>query len=107
MIGSACLQLYWFTIEFGLCRQARDRNPRSKEGPTADEVNNEVSSKSTTLTEVNESEATNERERMQEIRAYGAGLLSSYGELQHALSGKPCMLAFEADKTALQKYGFT
>ena len=104
MIGSARLQLYWFAIEFGLCRQARDRH-RSKAHLTVDEVNNEVTSKSTTSTEANVSEATSERERMHEIRAYGAGLLSSYGELQHALSGKPRVLTFEADKTALQKYG--
>ncbi|XP_065310566.1 tyrosine 3-monooxygenase-like isoform X2 [Dermacentor albipictus] len=54
--------LYWFTVEFGLCKQAG------------------------------------------EIRAYGAGLLSSVGELQHALSGKPAVLPFVPETTAVQKY---
>ncbi|KAL1425623.1 hypothetical protein MTO96_019046 [Rhipicephalus appendiculatus] len=54
--------LYWFTVEFGLCKQAG------------------------------------------EIRAYGAGLLSSVGEIKHALSGKPAILPFEPETTAVQKY---
>ncbi|XP_077530422.1 tyrosine hydroxylase ple [Haemaphysalis longicornis] len=39
-----------------------------------------------------------------EIRAYGAGLLSSVGEIKHALSGKPAVLPFEPERTAVQKY---
>ncbi len=39
-----------------------------------------------------------------EMRAYGAGLLSSYGELLHAMSGKPTLLPFDADKCAAQPY---
>ncbi|CAG9856974.1 unnamed protein product [Phyllotreta striolata] len=39
-----------------------------------------------------------------ETRAYGAGLLSAYGELLHALSDKPEHRPFDPAKTALQPY---
>ncbi|XP_062339037.1 phenylalanine-4-hydroxylase [Osmerus eperlanus] len=42
-----------------------------------------------------------------EIKAYGAGLLSSFGELQYCLSDKPKILAFDPEKTSLQKYPIT
>ncbi|KAH0501927.1 Tryptophan 5-hydroxylase 2 [Microtus ochrogaster] len=58
-VGAA--QCYFFTIEFGLCKQ---------EG---------------------------------QLRAYGAGLLSSIGELKHALSDKACIKAFDPKTTCLQE----
>ena len=42
-----------------------------------------------------------------ELKAYGAGLLSSFGELQYCLSGKPELREFEPAKTGLQKYPIT
>ncbi|XP_068133041.1 phenylalanine-4-hydroxylase [Hyperolius riggenbachi] len=57
--------VYWFTIEFGLCKQG------------------------------------------DQIKAYGAGLLSSFGELQYCLTEKPEIKPFEPEKTAKQKYPIT
>lgn len=57
--------LYWFTVEFGLCKQ---------EG---------------------------------HVKAYGAGLLSSFGELEHCVSGKPELRPFDPTKAACQEYPIT
>ncbi|KAI9490664.1 Biopterin-dependent aromatic amino acid hydroxylase-domain-containing protein [Zychaea mexicana] len=42
-----------------------------------------------------------------ELRAYGAGLLSSFGELEYSLSDKPEHRPFEPEKTAVTEYPIT
>lgn len=54
--------MYWFSIEFGLCREGDS------------------------------------------VKAYGAGLLSAFGELKYSLSGKPKLKEFNPETTAVQEY---
>jgi len=42
-----------------------------------------------------------------QLKAYGAGLLSSFGELEWCLSGKPELKQFDPEITGLQKYPIT
>ena len=42
-----------------------------------------------------------------ELKAYGAGLLSSFGELEWALSDKPEHRSFDPEKTGVTKYPIT
>lgn len=42
-----------------------------------------------------------------EIKAYGAGLLSSFGELEYCLTDKPQLQEFEPAVTGCQKYPIT
>ena len=39
-----------------------------------------------------------------ELKAYGAGLLSSFGELDHSVSGKSELRNFDPYKAAVQPY---
>lgn len=41
------------------------------------------------------------------LKAFGAGLLSSFGELQYCLSDKPEVRPFDPATTAIQKYPIT
>jgi phenylalanine-4-hydroxylase len=60
--------MYWFTVEFGLCRDEEEDGT---------------------------------------VKAYGAGLLSSYGELEYALSDKPTLLDFDPDVSSQTDYPIT
>lgn len=42
-----------------------------------------------------------------EVKAYGAGLLSSFGELEYCLTEKPELRDFDPRKTGEQKYPIT
>jgi phenylalanine-4-hydroxylase len=42
-----------------------------------------------------------------ELKAFGAGLLSSYGELQYCLSDKPELRPFNPEITGVQDYPIT
>uniref|UniRef100_A0A8C4R135 phenylalanine 4-monooxygenase n=1 Tax=Eptatretus burgeri TaxID=7764 RepID=A0A8C4R135_EPTBU len=53
--------VYWFTVEFGLCRQQG------------------------------------------KIKAFGAGILSSFGELEYCLTDKPELRPFDPEKTCMQQ----
>jgi len=61
---------YWFTVEFGLCKQ---QTPEGKD----------------------------------EIKAFGAGLLSSFGELQYCLTDEPKLLPFSPTVTSATEYPIT
>jgi len=43
----------------------------------------------------------------QKVKAYGAGLLSSFGELEYCMSGKPELVPFNPQMTAVTKYPIT
>lgn len=42
-----------------------------------------------------------------QIKAYGAGLLSSYGELEYCLTDRPELRSFDPEKTGVQEYPIT
>ena len=42
-----------------------------------------------------------------DIKAYGAGLLSSFGELEYCLSDKPETRPFDPEKTGVTEYPIT
>jgi phenylalanine-4-hydroxylase len=41
------------------------------------------------------------------LKAFGAGLLSSFGELEYCMTDKPELRAFDPDKTGVQDYPIT
>ena len=72
--------LYWFTVEFGLCRE----NGKIKAYGAG--------------------KFKHVRDFFDDENDLSKGLLSSFGELQHALSSKPQIKAFEPEITVVQEY---
>lgn len=60
--------IYWFTVEFGLCKDGAEGK---------------------------------------EVKAYGAGLLSSFGELEYSLSDKPKLVDFNPEICSKTEYIIT
>ena len=77
---------YWFTIEFGLCKE-EDSNGNKNNNNNNNNNNNKINKNN--------------------VKDYGAGLLSSFGELEYCLSDTPEMRSFDPEVTALQKYPIT
>jgi phenylalanine-4-hydroxylase len=87
---------YWHSVEFGLCKQQQQQQEGGREEG--------LSSSSTTTTT---------------IKAYGAGLLSSFGELEYACGGGkggegeggreggPVFLPWDPEVAAVQAYPIT
>uniref|UniRef100_A0A914VX87 Biopterin-dependent aromatic amino acid hydroxylase family profile domain-containing protein n=1 Tax=Plectus sambesii TaxID=2011161 RepID=A0A914VX87_9BILA len=69
--------LYFFSIEFGLCRA---KEPVKIDGS-----------------------AVNGDSKSSDFKIYGAGLLSSIGELKHAIEDKPTILRFDPDRVIQQE----
>jgi len=91
---------YWHSVEFGLCKQQQQH--QHQEGGKEGGKEEGVSSSSTTT-----------------IKAYGAGLLSSFGELEYACGGGkgeggeggreggPLFLPWDPEVAAVQAYPIT
>ena len=79
-------------MEFGLCRHKKTQDSNFDGEANLDE--GKVESK----------EGRISRDQSTHYRAYGAGLLSSYGELLHALSEKAQKLQLDVEQAAVQKY---
>lgn len=80
--------IFWFTVEFGLCQEEGEDEEKGKgeEGATGSDDPKKGGGK---------------------IRAYGAGLLSSFGELEYCLTDQCKKLAFDPEVTAVTKYPIT
>ncbi|KAI6193009.1 BH4-AAA-HYDROXYL-2 domain-containing protein [Aphelenchoides besseyi] len=78
--------LYFFSIEFGLCSGEPPNNQKKQ-----------LSSASSVTPTANGGIAT------ADYKIYGAGLLSSAGELKHAVEDKPQILRFDPDRVVQQE----
>ncbi|KAL3093140.1 hypothetical protein niasHT_022590 [Heterodera trifolii] len=85
--------LYFFSIEFGLCSSdsATPKNGPSNCETAEDEMANGCSADK------------DSSKKPPKFKIYGAGLLSSAGELQHAVEGNSAILRFDPDRVVKQE----
>lgn len=84
--------LYWFTVEFGLCRESASSSSAPDDAGEMSRL--ELSTN-----------GNQPKQQQQQLKCYGAGLLSSFGEMEHALeSGKPTLKEFVPEETAVESY---
>ncbi len=75
---------YWFTVEFGLCVEAGKRKVSRRAAASSERLSHRLRS-----------------------QIFGAGILSSFGEIEHAMSDMPMVKAWDPFEAAVTDYPIT